>query len=335
MHFLIKMKKLFFRNRINNINLILATILVGLMLFGGYKLVEDSYTDRREWQSLLSSEANGQHYRLLHFELPNSNEFYPFFNDDLHAEYYNNGIIFNGDFSKSYESDGYFTNHGALQHLPKHIKLEYFCYEDQSFYQLDAPLDYHSLLSKVKAQNLEKPVFIVMIRKDGQIDIDVKDEFLIQEVRDGAQREILLEHSLNAKKVKQDWQILNNIEMPSFSDYLQLFRAQIQWGIKTNLTKDNDVSLEVQNFYNEFLELPPINNGFSIASPNYFPRYFMIYWGNNDNNIYYHINTKNFWKAYQKLNKPKEFYFVFNIDKQQETAEVYIETTNKKLKLSE
>lgn len=310
-----------FRNNVNIFNLILLIILVIWGSIFYQKLDEDLFFDRRKWSYFLSSSMNGEHYQIINFKL---------YNTDKKSDY-RTGIpyfLFNGDISLNYDDLG----NEEKQVFPNRIALEWFCYEDQTFYKLDEHLSYYDINEKLKTIK-EKAIIIILINSKGEVAIDVTDVETVKKLTNGEQGEIYPILWLKGKKIQQNWEVLKISstwdEITTFSDYMDFFTMKPKWGMVTNITNGKLSTIFIDNYFNDLIDNEDIEN--IPPKNNLLPEKIQVHWKEGSKTyscdfILYNHNAKllNIYK--NMMTKHEHFNFVIQIDRAKKLAAISIQT---------
>ncbi|SKC07877.1 Protein of unknown function [Soonwooa buanensis] len=334
-----------FKNRVNIINLGLFLILVGFCVAFFIQLKKDKYFDKKVWYWYLTTEDAHQHYKIIEYQLIyNDNEY-----DGIwQAEYQ----ILNPKNATNFNNLGYafspsLYSRSSTKPYPHSLKLKWFCYEDETFYEAETKLPSQKI--EELTENLKSdPCFVAKILPNGKLEFGLtkslagfksdspfEDENKIETTSLGTFQGKKIPENLNL--LRSDGDRFEDVKI--LEDYMFVYKTQVNWGIKVDYVKNLNAKIVfATDFLQNDFKFTDFKNNTTSLETNLFPQKLQLQYYEDESGFRYDFfpDRMQLMEVYDTLlqkSKSKDFYFVFKLNKTDNLFDVYLENSGSEVKL--
>lgn len=320
-----------FKDRINVINGILLLLLIAISVFIYIWLKGDRYFDKQFWYYTLSSkETDNRHYRILNFDL-SSEDGGGFSINETQYE------LLDGE---RYNYINNLENDYEYRHLlPDSLKMEWFSYEDNTFYKVEAGLPKEKIEKEAKLIK-KNIVVLTTILPDGNVSVGLVNEGAIDKKSEPNAVPII---TLKSQKVSRGWNILKKYnssleKIDNADDFLKFLGKKYKWGMIAEVPEKAEASFIFVNDHHYIGNDIEFNKNKISPKENLLPYEYQIVWEENGKKYrgYFEFDPQELLSAINQLksnSKTDYFDFIIVMNKKENHFQTFLQNDTGKINL--
>jgi len=293
----------------------------------------------------LTTEDAHQHYKIIEYQLIyGDNEYDGIWQAEYQILNPKNATNFNnlGDvFSPSLYS------RSSTKPYPHSIRLKWFFYEDETFYEAENKLPSQKI--KELTKNLKSdPCFVAKILPNGKLGFGMTES--VGNFKSDSRFEkdskinTLPLGTFQGKKIPENLNLLRSDgdrfeDVKILEDYMFVYITQANWGIIVDYVKNLNAKIVfATDFLQNDFKFTDFKNNTTSLETNLFSQKLQLQYYEDESGFRYdflhdRMQVMEFYNTLLQKSKSKDFYFVFKLNKTDNLFDVYLENSGSEVKL--